>query len=82
MSQDGCTLAFCTRLFVHGNIIQNLPATGLEDDYDILGKYESKERAIEVLNEIQQQINMCVEDTARSYNGQISRYIIFNMPKE
>ena len=52
-SQDGKTLAKVTRLAVVGRTIQNLPATGIEDDYDVMGVYESPERAIEVLDEIE-----------------------------
>lgn len=55
-SQDEKTLAYCHRLAIVGRIIQNLATTGIEDDYDIMGEYETPQRAIQVLNDIQNQI--------------------------
>lgn len=82
-SQDKKTLAYCTRLTVVGRTIQNLPATGIEDDYDVLGRYETPERAIEVLSEIQEQLFRQVEiqEEWNSYQ-KIKRYFIYEMPKE
>lgn len=82
-SQDKKTLAYCTRLFVHGPYVQNLPATGIEDDYDIMGKYESEKRAKEVLDEIEKQLLKCTELQEQINDHQeIKKYLIFQMPKE
>lgn len=82
-SQDKKTLAYCTRLFVHGPYIQNLPATGIEDDYDIMGKYESEERAMEVLDEIENQLfkHTKLHEKANDYH-KITKHIVFQMPEE
>ena len=82
-SQDKTTLAYCTRLAVVGKTIQNLPPTMFEDDYDVLGKYETKERAIEVLSEIQEQLFRQVEiqEEWNSYQ-KIKSYFVFQMPEE
>ncbi|GMG96824.1 hypothetical protein EN5CB1_16500 [Tepidimicrobium xylanilyticum] len=82
-SQDKKTLAYCTRLFVYGPYIQNLPATGIEDDYDIMGKYESEKRAKEVLDEIEKQLLKCAELQEQINDHQeIKKYLIFQMPEE
>lgn len=82
-SQDKKTLAYCTRLFVHGPYVQNLPATGIEDDYDIMGKYESEKRAKEVLDEIEKQLLKCTELQEQINDHQeIKKYLIFQMPEE
>lgn len=82
-SQDGKTLAKVTRLAVVGRTIQNLPATGIEDDYDVMGKYESEERAIEVLDEIENQLFKYTElhEKANDYH-KITKHIVFQMPEE
>lgn len=82
-SQDKKTLAYCTRLFVHGPYVQNLPVTGIEDDYDIMGKYESEKRAKEVLDEIEKQLLKCTELQEQINDHQeIKKYLIFQMPEE
>ena len=70
LSQDKKTLAKVERLAVQGKMIQNLPPTMFEDDYDILGGYESPERAIEVLNDIAETIKF------------VSESFIYKMPKK
>ena len=69
-SQDKKTLAYCTRLAVVGKTIQNLPPTGIDDDYDLMGVYESSERAIELLNDIAETIKF------------VSESFIYKMPKK
>ena len=81
-SQDGKTLAYCTRLFVHGPYIQNLPATGIEDDYDIMGKYESEKRAIEVLDNIQSQLRSAVEVIRGVSSDNYKQHYVYQMPEE
>lgn len=83
LSQDKKTLAKVERLVVQGKMIQNLPPTMFEDDYDILGEYKSQERAIEVLSEIQEQLFRQVEiqEEWNSYQ-KIKSYFVFQMPEE
>lgn len=69
-SQDKKTLAKVERLTVQGKMIQNLPPTMFEDDFDILGEYESPERAIEVLNDITETIEF------------VSESFIYKMPEK
>lgn len=83
-SQDEKILANVTRLVVHGKMIQSLPMTGLEDDYDILGKYETTERAIEVLDEIEEHIRNLAETKAIQDENtkKCNSYLkaVYNMP--
>lgn len=81
-SQDKKTLAYCTRLIVAGRTIQNLPPTGIEDDYDVMGVYESPERAMEVLDNIQSQLQSAVE-VIRGVSGKnYKQHFIYQMPEE
>jgi hypothetical protein len=81
-SQDKKTLVYCTRLAVVGRTIQNLPATGIEDDYDVMGKYESEERAIEVLDNIQSQLRSTVEVVREVESDKYKQCFVFQMPEE
>lgn len=82
-SQDGKTLAKVTRLAVVGRTIQNLPATGIEDDYDIMGKYESEKRAIEVLDEIEKRLFAYTEVyEKRTDYHETRKHIVFQMPEK
>lgn len=81
-SQDKKTLVYCTRLAVVGRTIQNLPATGIEDDYDVMGKYESEERAVEVLDNIQSQLRSTVEVIRGVSSDNYKQHFIYQMPKE
>ena len=81
-SQDRKTLAKVTRLAVVGRTIQNLPATGIEDDYDIMGKYESEERAVEVLDNIQSQLRSAVEVVRGVSSDNYKQHYVFQMPEE
>lgn len=82
-SQDKTTLAYCTRLAVVGRTIQNLPPTGIEDDYDIMGKYETPKRALEVLDEIEKQLFKYIEVYEQTTNyHEIKKHTVFEMPKE
>ncbi len=82
-SQDKKTLTKVTRLFAtRRGKIQNLPTTGIEDDYDILGEYKSEKRAIEILDIIMNQIGMVTESTVSMSNEVIKRHFVFQMPEE
>lgn len=82
-SQDKTTLAYCTRLAVVGRTIQNLPPTMFEDDYDRLGTYETKEKALEVLNEIEKRLFEYTEIyEKRTDYHETKKHMIFQMPKE
>lgn len=82
-SQNKKILAKVTRLGIVGTSIQNLPATGIEDDYDILGKYKSTERAIEVLSEIQEQLfnRVEIQEEWNTYQ-KIKSYFTYEMPEK
>lgn len=81
-SQDKKTLAYCTRLAVVGRTIQNLPPTGIEDDYDVMGVYESSERAVEVLDNIQSQLRSTVEVIREVSSDNYKQHFIYQMPEE
>lgn len=95
-SQDRMNLVEVKRLTAYEKqgkfriINQVLYLGDISDDYDILGEYESKERAIEVLNEIQNEISNCVKFTHTTESlpkpeGNISNtstsYIVYQMPE-
>ena len=81
-SQDKKTLAYCTRLVVVGRTIQNLPPTGIDDDYDVMGVYESPERAVEVLDNIQSQLRSAVEVIRGVSSDNYKQHFIYQMPEE
>jgi len=81
-SQDKKTLAYCTRLAVVGRTIQNLPPTGIDDDYDVMGVYESSERAVEVLDNIQSQLRSAVEVIRGVSSDNYKQYFIYQMPEK
>jgi len=81
-SQDKKTLAYCTRLVVVGKTIQNLPPTGIDDDYDVMGVYESSERAVEVLDNIQSQLRSAVEVIRGVSSDNYKQHFIYQMPEE
>lgn len=82
-SQDKTTLAYCTRLWINPNgSILNLPATGTEGCYDILGRYESKERALEILDDIQTQLISNTRMERGVNNDTIVQMFVYRMPKE
>lgn len=75
-SQDKKMLGNYQSFWIEGNSIY---AETTNPKYrDCLGTYESKERAIEVLDEIQMQIQSCTETTI----ADIKRLPVFEMPKE
>ena len=81
-SQDKKTLAYCTRLAVVGKTIQNLPPTGIDDNYDVMGVYESSERAVEVLDNIQSQLRNAVEVIREVSSDNYKQHFIYQMPEE
>lgn len=81
-SQDKKILVYCTRLAVAGRIIQNLPATGIENNYDVMGVYESPERAMEVLDNIQSQLRSTVEVVREVESDKYKQCFVFQMPEE
>ena len=81
-SQDKKTLAYCTRLAVVGRTIQNLPPTGIEGDYDVMGVYESPERAMEVLDNVQSQLRRTVEVVREVESDKYKQCFVFQMPEE
>lgn len=81
-SQDKKTLAYCTRLAVVGKTIQNLPPTGIDDDYDVMGVYESSERAVEVLDNIQSQLRSAVEVIRGVSSDNYKQHFIYQMPEK
>ena len=81
-SQDKKTLAYCTRLAVVGKTIQNLPPTGIDDNYDVMGVYESSERAVEVLDNIQSQLRNAVEVIRGVSSDNYKQHFIYQMPEE
>ena len=81
-SQDKKTLAYCTRLAVVSRTIQNLPPTGIEGDYDVIGVYESSERAVEVLDNIQSQLRSAVEVIREVSSDNYKQHFIYQMPEE
>lgn len=81
-SQDKITLAYCTRLAVVGKTIQNLPPTMFEDDYDILGEYENKERALEVLDEIEKQLGSITEIIETAGETKCKSHWVYEMPEK
>lgn len=94
-SQDRMNLVEAKRLIAYEKqgkfrIVNQVLHMGDVDDYDILGEYESEERAIEVLNEIQNEISNCVEfahttESLPKSEGNISNtstsYIVYQMPE-
>ncbi|BAH07967.1 hypothetical protein [Clostridium kluyveri] len=95
-AQDRMSLVEPKRLNICKNqgkfriINQVLYMGDVSDDYDILGEYESKERAIEILDDIQNQILHCTEgkDTkpfiSASFQGnrQITYKPVLEMPQK
>ena len=81
-SQDKTILVYCTRLAVVGRIIQNLPATGIENNYDVMGVYESPERAMEVLDNIQSQLRSTVEVVREVESDKYKQCFVFQMPEK
>lgn len=52
-SQDGETLTDARRLLVLGNKVVNFVKLDIEnDDYDVLGEYESNQQAVKVLDDM------------------------------
>lgn len=82
-SQDKTTLAYCTRISVAGRTIQNLPPTMFEDDYDVLGRYETPERALEVLDEIEKRLFAYTDVyEKRTDYHETRKQMIFQMPEK
>jgi hypothetical protein len=80
-SQDKTDLIDAKRISVSGKRIINAV---LDDDYDILGEYETKERAIKVLDKIQHQMeNVTCANNIYDDGQTISHSeVVFQMPKE
>ena len=69
-SQSKETLLKATKIFIHDNQV----FASMEDGFDeMVGEYKSKERALEVLDEIQTEIS--------NYVGTMAQ-IVYEMPKE
>lgn len=82
-SQDKRTLVKVNRLWIaKAGVIYNLPPTGIEEDSDLLGEYESFERAVEVLDNIQSQLRSAVEVIRGVSSDTYKQYFIYQMPEE
>jgi len=80
-SQNKECLAKVKRLLVsHGRIVNIQTA---DDDYDLLGDYETKERAIEVLDEIQNEIlnGQIIVKGVRTWRVE-NRITVYQMPEK
>jgi hypothetical protein len=87
-TQDRETLIKCNyidldEININGDIEYGIVGGLSQNDIDALGKYKSKQRCLEVLDEIEHAIydsnNVTINDlTARSYPQQV----IYQMPKE
>lgn len=79
-SQNGENLIRCNDIAIQGNRIVGY--FGKETEYENLGIYESKERALEVLDEIQELLEpVHVADISKK-EGIIGANILYEMPQE
>lgn len=63
------------KLNIHSEIIYQFRCYGYGDDYYILGEYSTKEKALKVLNEIQE----VIEDNQFTINNTgIRNYVLYN----
>lgn len=75
-SQDKELLVYAKRLMVLGNRVVSFVRFNIEgDDYDLLGEYESDDKAIEVLDKIQNSLRINIRSTGNYAT-------IFEMPLE
>lgn len=76
-SQSKETLLKATKIFIHDNQV----FASMEDGFDeMVGEYKSKERAIEVLDEIQGSISYF--EFAKCRRTLIHQEVIYQMPNE
>ena len=78
MSQDGKNLVLAERFEVHGI----MDGAVIYANTSLAGKYKSKERAMEVLTEIEDQLRKgsCFDDMYQ--HRRVSKQNVYHMPKE
>ena len=91
-SQDNKALENCENIFKDIDFKNNICISCItkNNTYSILGYYSSEEKALKVLDMIQQQINICVEQkkiirpaTINAFEPYESKsYIVFQMPQD
>lgn len=79
-SQNGENLIRCNDIAIQGNRIVGYFAK--ETEYENLGIYESKERALEVLDEIQELLEPVHVTEISKKEGIIGANILYEMPEE
>ena len=100
-SQDRLTLVKSERLIIscpnenfegsgkYARVLNYKAQIGNTEDYDVLGVYETKERAIEVVNDMQEHLTAIGIINVQKHNNLVSFFnkdilekIIFQMPEE
>lgn len=85
-SQDKKGLVYSNRIYVdfrHGKYrIINQVAYQECDDYDVLGEYETEERAIEVLNDIHCTLTNGYSLATNTINGTWQSSVVYVMPEK
>ena len=78
MSQDGKNLVLAERFEVHGI----MDGAVIYANCSLVGRYRSKERAMEVLTEIEDQLRKgsCFDDMYQ--HRRVSKQNVYHMPKE
>jgi hypothetical protein len=82
-SKDKTVLVETKRIIANGKCIVNQVLCQSEaDDYDILGEYATKERALEVLDQIQQRLTEGHRSDVIVGATRVYRENVFEMPEE